>query len=331
MSWVKVDDQFPRHSKVQAAGGEMVPNGVGRVMAVWLEGACYAAEQLTDGFVPRGIVEKMVSDQKPLQVVGLLVKHRLWHEAAGGYQIHDWQHYNPPAEKVRKQRADKAEKQRQWRATRAAEREERRRLRGEERSTECSPERDAERSAERGEEQAASRSALPHARAWYPSPSPSPFPSLHPSDGSCVSPLPPTAPGPSYGPPLAMKTRVDVAWPGRPNVPGALHLEFVSKLGGDPDDADGHLRRWYPTVAAKFEGQPIGDDDFRFWRARFREWVGTTVSQVSERRAEQAAYEPEDDWFDECQRLHDGECNGKLGHRTRMQVEAARQPRAAAR
>jgi len=78
--------------------------------------------------------------------------------------------------------------------------------------------------------------------------------------------------------PLSYRPRIDVAWPGRPPVPGALHAEFRDKLGGDPGEADAALRAWYPIAAAPYDDQPIGDDDFGFWRARFREWVGTTVT-----------------------------------------------------
>jgi len=81
--------------------------------------------------------------------------------------------------------------------------------------------------------------------------------------------------------PLAYRPRIDVAWPGRPPVPGSLHAEFRDKLGGDPETADARLNAWYPIAAAPYDGQDIGDDDFRFWRARFREWLGTTVKPVS--------------------------------------------------
>lgn len=89
-----------------------------------------------------------------------------------------------------------------------------------------------------------------------------------------------TAPPPVRQKPLAYKPRLDVAWPGRPPVPSSLHAEFVSKLGGDQATAAAKLFAWYPEAAAAYENQPIGDDDFRFWRARFREWVGTTERPV---------------------------------------------------
>jgi hypothetical protein len=120
----------------------------------------------------------------------------------------------------------------------------------------------------------------PRARAGDPVPS-----RIDPVPSSSVCD---TAPGtPAAAKPLAYRPRVDVAWPGRPPVPGSLHVEFVQKLGGDPDEAERRLREWYPVAAAAWADQPIGDDDFRFWRARFREWQGTTVGTTrSESKAD---------------------------------------------
>ena len=84
--------------------------------------------------------------------------------------------------------------------------------------------------------------------------------------------------------PLGVRSRVDVAWPGRPPVPGSLHADFRQKLGGDPNDADARLRAWYPTVAAQWEGQVIADDDFRFWRARFKEWAKGQADEAALRQ-----------------------------------------------
>jgi uncharacterized protein YdaU (DUF1376 family) len=103
--------------------------------------------------------------------------------------------------------------------------------------------------------------------------------SSSPSPSASASPTPvrESTDPPLHGKPLAYKPRIDVAWPGRPPVPGGLHAEFVMRLGGDESEARAKLLAWYPTVAAAWDGKPIGDDDFVFWKARFREWVGTTV------------------------------------------------------
>jgi translation initiation factor IF-1 len=86
---------------------------------------------------------------------------------------------------------------------------------------------------------------------------------------------------PLYGKPLGYRPRIDCAWPGRPPVPGSLHAEFITKVGGDENEARAKLIAWYPTIAAQYADQPIGDDDFTFWKARFREWIGTTVKPVA--------------------------------------------------
>jgi hypothetical protein len=115
--------------------------------------------------------------------------------------------------------------------------------------------------------------------------------------------------------PLGYRGRTDVAWPGRPPVPGSLHEEFVSKLGGDPEDARRRLGEWYPKAAAEYANQPIGDDDFKFWRARFREWVGTT-EKPSAPSARPAPRYADDDW---C--WHEPRCNSREYHAVREKDE----------
>ena len=111
----------------------------------------------------------------------------------------------------------------------------------------------------------------------------------------------------SRGKPLAYKPRIDVAWPGRPPVPGSLHAEFINKLGGDEADARSTLEAWYPVAADAWQSVPIGDDDFAFWRARFREWVGTT------RQPARSSASPLPTSYDEwC--THEPRCNSREWH-----------------
>lgn len=118
--------------------------------------------------------------------------------------------------------------------------------------------------------------------------------------------------------PLAYKPRIDVAWPGRPPVPSSLHAEFVSKLGGAEDDARQKLFAWYPIAAAPYDNQPIGDDDFTFWRARFREWVGTTRTAEPSRSVASAAPSYGAPW---CE--HDPRCASPDVHRLLLAREGA--------
>jgi hypothetical protein len=128
--------------------------------------------------------------------------------------------------------------------------------------------------------------------------------------------------------PLGFRPRVDVAWPGRPPVPGSLHAEFIDKLGGDRETADNELHAWYPVVAAHFEGQPIGDDDFRFWRLRFRERVGSTAAPSPGNGQDAAALARKlgpaytDDWYAGCH--HTPKCETGPMHRQQLGIDAAK-------
>jgi len=131
-------------------------------------------------------------------------------------------------------------------------------------------------------------------------------------EGGAGETTPPSQPGATYRTaPLIRGRARDIAFPWRVEVPGPLHSEFIRKLGGDDDAADAKLHAWYLTVADAWDQpveRPIGDDDWTFWRARFREWQGTTKTTVlptsadpprprlkmaAEVKAEQAAREAE--------------------------------------
>jgi hypothetical protein len=90
MAWVRIDDQFTDHPKLAAAGP----------VAGWVyvSGLCYAARYLTDGFVPETIALRF--DGSSPEVLENLVECSLWDRVNGGYLIHDFLDYNPPASKV---------------------------------------------------------------------------------------------------------------------------------------------------------------------------------------------------------------------------------------
>jgi len=69
------------------------------------------------------------------------------------------------------------------------------------------------------------------------------------------------------------------------NVPPVLHAQFVGRLvnaGRSVDAANEELFAWYPTIEAAWTGREVvvGDNDFKFWWARFGERYGTTVRPV---------------------------------------------------
>lgn len=93
MPWVAIDDLLPEHTKVLAVNDSR---------AMWLHicALCYSARNLTDGHVPRAIVARLVDHRRPYELAGKLVAAGLWHEADGGYEIHDYLHYQPSRAKV---------------------------------------------------------------------------------------------------------------------------------------------------------------------------------------------------------------------------------------
>lgn len=98
MGWFKVDDQLAFHAKIVAAGNS--------AMGLWIRAGSWSSAQLTDGFIPvhmaNAMANGMASDMESLVNAGL------WDEVDGGYQFHDWSHFQPSAEEERKKRRDRS-------------------------------------------------------------------------------------------------------------------------------------------------------------------------------------------------------------------------------
>jgi hypothetical protein len=115
--WVKLDDHFPDHPKVIAAGP----------LAAWLyvAGLCYANRLLTDGFVPGEVVPRLIAfsgtkyARDPEALAVRLCAAGLWTETtvAGiqGYQIHDYTTYQRSRERVLTDRTQTAKRVTAWR------------------------------------------------------------------------------------------------------------------------------------------------------------------------------------------------------------------------
>lgn len=98
MPYVQVEDGFPEHPK--AIDLSLAAKGL------WLDGLCYANRQLTDGFVPAGVVRRAGGAD---DLVSELVSAGLWEPAAGGWTMHDyedWQTTKAEIEAKRQQKAD---------------------------------------------------------------------------------------------------------------------------------------------------------------------------------------------------------------------------------
>jgi hypothetical protein len=103
--WVRIDDGLPRHPKFRSLTVDAA--------WLWLCGNCYASEYLTDGFVSIQSLPtiSIVPIQNVTEQAARLVAAGLWHEAEGGFRIHDFHDFNPTAEQVKlKQEADRIRK-----------------------------------------------------------------------------------------------------------------------------------------------------------------------------------------------------------------------------
>lgn len=94
MPWFKVDDGFHGHPKVIGLPASAV--------GLWLLAGTWAAQYLTDGHVPRGMVGRFGgTDADAAELIGA----GLWHPAESGYQFHEWHEYQPTKDEVEAERA----------------------------------------------------------------------------------------------------------------------------------------------------------------------------------------------------------------------------------
>jgi len=85
--WVRLDDSFADHPKVERAGP----------LAAWLHvtALCYCARHLTDGRVPKTKALRLADVASPQDHVDALLRVGLWHEDGDDYVIHDYLEYQP--------------------------------------------------------------------------------------------------------------------------------------------------------------------------------------------------------------------------------------------
>lgn len=94
MTWFKVDDSFHSHPKTMAT--ELAALGL------WVVAGSWSGANLTDGFVPEHVVQRLSAGQSSLAET--LVDAGLWRRTKGGYRFHDWSQYQPTKDAVLEQR-----------------------------------------------------------------------------------------------------------------------------------------------------------------------------------------------------------------------------------
>jgi hypothetical protein len=104
VTWVRLDEEFPDHPKVAAAGP----------LASWLHvcALAYCNRYLTDGFVPVGQVPKLADlssvKARPAALAETLVEVGMWEREPGGFRIHDYHDYQPSKAEVEAERRAKS-------------------------------------------------------------------------------------------------------------------------------------------------------------------------------------------------------------------------------
>lgn len=120
MPWFKIDDAWWRSRKVRKLGRRTVT--VSAQVAgsgVWALAGDWAADNLTDGFVPWEIVEDWDPER---DIASRLITVGFWyeteHDGEAGIQFHDWADWQPTKDQVTQRRKADAERRARWRESR---------------------------------------------------------------------------------------------------------------------------------------------------------------------------------------------------------------------
>lgn len=113
MVWFRMDDSFPSHPKVLGIPRRDRLAAIG----LWTLAGGWCAKQLTDGYLAKHMLEEIGGSQR---LAATLVEVGLWEISEGGYQFHDWDHYNPTREEVEADRSAARERMKRIRSGRSS-------------------------------------------------------------------------------------------------------------------------------------------------------------------------------------------------------------------
>lgn len=103
LPWVRLDTQFATNPKVLC----LIEQKAHAAIVAYVCGLGYAGAHGTAGYIPSSALPFIHASKR---VAEQLVKAGLWHTAVGGYQVNDWDEYQPtgPEAEKRKEKAQLA-------------------------------------------------------------------------------------------------------------------------------------------------------------------------------------------------------------------------------
>lgn len=108
MPWVRLDTGLPDHPKILS----LLAGKKARAALVYVFGLAYSGRHELDGFIPNTalpFIHATKSDALALCEIGL------WHARPGGWEINDWDEYQPSSEETaRKKEAARNAAMKRW-------------------------------------------------------------------------------------------------------------------------------------------------------------------------------------------------------------------------
>jgi hypothetical protein len=110
--WAKLDDELLDHQKIALAGTLIGKNGGAIAIGFYAVCLLWSGKHLTDGYLPEAVITGFGHVENPRSIADALVKAGLLEKISGGFQVHDFDEYNPSAAVIRKRRkVDRLRKQ----------------------------------------------------------------------------------------------------------------------------------------------------------------------------------------------------------------------------
>lgn len=100
MGWVRLDDNFADHPKIIGLSDS--------AFRLYIHTLCYANRQLTDGFIPTPVYERMSAYHE--RAWAELQQAGLWELTEGGFQIRSYEEYQPTRDSVEAKRQQNRER-----------------------------------------------------------------------------------------------------------------------------------------------------------------------------------------------------------------------------